>query len=126
MDLRLDKHLDTAYSDMKATRLPLFGGESNILRTLRVFQVDVTKLNDEITHITKFVGDWYLARVYLGARERFHLDHWRSSVEDRLGRLDNLYTVLHGEIFNQRMFWLEILIVIFFIVDLVGIFVFKR
>jgi hypothetical protein len=126
MDLRLDSHLEHAYEDMKITRLRLFGRDSAILDTLRLLQVDVTKLNDEVTHITKFVGDWYLARVYLGARERFHLEHWRSSVEERLGHLDNLYSVVHGEVFNQRMFWLEILIAIFFVVDLVGIFLFKR
>ena len=43
-----------------------------MLRHLRRFRVDVAKLTDEVTHITKFFGDWYLARVYLGARDRFY------------------------------------------------------
>jgi hypothetical protein len=67
-----------------------------------------------------------LARVYLGARERFHLDQWRSSIEERLREIDTLYTVAHNEISNMRMFWLEVIIVVFFAIDLLGIFFFKK
>jgi uncharacterized Rmd1/YagE family protein len=80
--------------------------------------VDVAKLTDEVTHITKFFGDWHLARVYLGARDRFYLDQWRASVEQRLAQLDKLYSVVHTELNEQRMLWLEIIIVIFFAIDL--------
>jgi hypothetical protein len=93
---------------------------------LRQYRVDLTKLADEVTHITKFFGDWHLARVYLAARERFYLDQWRSSVERRLGQLDQLYGVVQSEMYEQRMLWLELLIVIFFAIDLLAIFVFKR
>jgi hypothetical protein len=85
---------------------------------LRRFRVDVAKLADEVTHITKFFGDWYLARVYLGARDRFYLDQWRASVEQRLAQLDKLYSVVHTEVNEQRMLWLEAIIVIFFAIDL--------
>jgi hypothetical protein len=118
MDRRLDKYLDRAYEDLDRRRLPLFGGASKTLQHLRRFRVDVAKLADEVTHITKFFGDWYLARVYLGARDRFYLDHWRSSVDQRLAQLDKLYSVFHGEVNERRMLWLEIIIVVFFALDL--------
>lgn len=127
MDQRLDRYLNKAYEDIQQRRfLRLFGTYTTILSRLRALRVDVTKLNDEVTHITKFFGDWYLARVYLGARERFHLSQWRSSVEERLKQIDALYTVAHTEIINQRMFWLETLIVIFFAIDLLSIFLLKK
>ena len=118
MDRRLDTYLDRAYDDLERRRLPLFGGASKTLRHLRRFRVDVAKLTDEVTHITKFFGDWYLARVYLGARDRFYLDQWRASVEQRLAQLDKLYSVFHTELNEQRMLWLEAIIVIFFAIDL--------
>ncbi|HKW28181.1 MAG TPA: hypothetical protein VJT54_02515 [Verrucomicrobiae bacterium] len=118
MDRRLDAYLDQAYDDLERRRLPLFGRASKTLRHLRRFRVDVAKLADEVTHITKFFGDWHLARVYLGARDRFYLDQWRASVEQRLAQLDKLYSVVHAEVNEQRMLWLEIIIVIFFAVDL--------
>ena len=118
MDRRLDKYLDRAYEDLDRPRLPLIGSVSISLRNLRRFRMDVTKLTDEITHITKFFGDWHLARVYVGARERFYLDQWRASVEQRLAQLDKLYSVVHSEANEQRMLLLEVIVVIFFAVDL--------
>jgi hypothetical protein len=118
MDQRLDKYLDRAYEDLERRGWALFGVANKTLRHLRRFRVDVAKLTDEVTHITKFFGDWHLARVYLGARDRFYLEQWRASVEQRLVQLDKLYSVAHAEVNEQRMLWLEIIIVIFFALDL--------
>lgn len=118
MDRRLDTYLDRAYEDLERRPLPIFGGATKTLRHLRRFRVDVAKLTDEVTHITKFFGDWHLARVYLGARDRFYLDQWRASVEQRLAQVDKLYSVVHAEVNEKRMLWLEIIIVIFFALDL--------
>lgn len=126
MDQRLDRYLNKAYDDIQHRKFKIFGAYYGILRALRTLRVDVTKLNDEVTHITKFFGDWYLARVYMGARERFHLNQWRNSVEERLKQIDALYTVAHTEISNRRMFWLEVLIVVFFAIDLLSIFFWKQ
>jgi len=118
MDRRLDKYLDGAYEDLESRHLPLFGAANKKLQNLRRFRVDVAKLADEVTHITKFFGDWYLARVYLNARDRFYLDQWRASVDQRLVQLDKLYSVVHADVNERRMLWLEVVIVIFFALDL--------
>lgn len=118
MDRKLDRYLDRAYDEVKQRRFGVFGTYSKTLRKLRLFRIDVTKLNDEVTHIGKFFGDWYLARIYLGAGERFYLSQWRASVENRLAQLDDLYTVVNSDINNRRMTWLELLIVVFFAIDL--------
>ena len=83
--------------------------------------MDVTKLADEVTHITKFFGDWYLARVSRGPRGGFHLDQWRASVQERLGQLDGLYGVVQSEQYEHRMLWLELIIVVLFILDLLAL-----
>jgi hypothetical protein len=126
MDQRLDRSLDRAYEDLKRRRFGFWGTYSAALRTLLLFRVDLSKLNDEVAHISKLFGDWYLARVYLGARERFHLNQWRTSVEDRLEHLDHLYSVVNTDINNRRMVWLEALIVIFFAIDLLLIIFLKK
>ncbi len=126
MDLTLDRYLDQAYDHLERSRLTLFGTSARILRRLRAFRVDATKLADEVTHITKFLGDWYLARVYLAARERFYLDQWRGSVEHRLTQLDQLYSVLHGETNERRMLWLEVIIVVLFLIDVAVLFLGKK
>jgi hypothetical protein len=126
MDRTLDRYLDRVYTDLGRRGAGLFGPPGALLRKLRWFRVDLTKLADEVTNITKFVGDWYLARVYLGARERFHLDHWRGSVERRLAQIDELYTVSRTEVFERRLLYLEILMAAFFAIDLIAILWWRR
>ena len=126
MDQRLDRYLDRAYDDLKRRRFGLLGTYTRTLGALRLFRVDVAKLNDEVTHISKFFGDWYLARIYVGAAERFYLNQWRKSVEDRLGQLDQLYTVVNSDVNNRRMVWLEVLVVVFFAIDLIMLAFWRR
>lgn len=126
MDAALDYHLTTAYSLVERRPRFLIGRPAKGLRHLRELRVDLTKLADEVMHITKFLGDWYLARVYLIARERFHLNEWRTSVAQRLGQLDDLYSVVRTEVNERRMLWLEVIIVIFFAIDLLAILVLRR
>lgn len=123
-DAFLDKTLDQAYDDLETygKRLPLFSGPGDILSRLKTALVDLTKFSDELTNITKFFGDYHLARVYLGCRERFHLTEWENSLERKLERLDGLYKRLTDDQNNRRMIVLEALIVLLFIVDLAAIF----
>jgi len=122
MDQTLDRYLNEAYEDLERRgTVTLFGSISAVLRKLRWFRMDLAKLADEVTNITKFVGDWYLARVYLGVRERFHLDAWRNSVEHRLAQLDELYSVAREEVFERRLLWLELLMAFFFAIDIIAI-----
>lgn len=125
MDQILDRYLNRAYEDLEKRGFSLWGRDAAVLRTLRWFRVDLTKLADEVTHNIKFLGDWYLARVYFAAKERFYLDQWRSSLEQRLAQLDRLYSVAHAELYERRMLWLEIVIVVFFAIDLLAIFLKK-
>jgi hypothetical protein len=125
MDQTLDRYLIKAYEDLERRPFALFGVSSWVLRVLRRFRVDVAKLADEVTHITKFFGDWYLLRVYLSARERFNLDQWRGSVEKRLQQLDQLYSVVQADLNDQRMLWLEIIIVVLFGIEIPAILLLK-
>lgn len=125
MDERLDRHVERAYRDLEQPMSVWGRGPTRMLDWLRRFRVDATKLSDEVTHITKFFGDWYLARVYLGAQERFHLPQWRQSIEHRLGQLDEVYKVIQSDVYERRMLWLEIAVVICFLVDLFGLFFWK-
>jgi len=126
MDQRLDRYLERAYQDLERSRRSWFDRSVRSLGRLRRLRMDLTKLTDEVTHITKFFGDWHLARVYVGARERFYLEQWRSSVEQRLAQLDQLYSVSHSEVNEKRMLVLEVIIVVFFAIDLLLLFYGKR
>lgn len=125
MDRRLDMHLERAYRDVERRWSAIFGAPTSVLKWLRRFRVDAAKLTDEVTHITKFFGDWHLARVYLGAADRFHLAQWQKSVQERLSQLDEIYQLIQSDVYERRMLWLEVAIVVLFVIDLVAIFLWK-
>ena len=126
LDAALDRHLDRAY-DHLARRPGLWPGRwAAVLRELRRLRVDASKLADGVTNVTKFVGDWYLARVYLAARERFHLDDWRASVDQRVAQLDRVYELIRGEVSEQRTFALELLVAGLIAVELLLALIIRR
>lgn len=128
LDQRLDAFFLRAYEDldMYFSRPRIFRGPRKIMQALRSIRMDFTKMGEEVTNITKFVGDWYLARVYLGCKDRFHLAHWEASVDQKLNQLDELYSIANAEINNWRMLMLEGVIVGLFLFDLAAIFFLKK
>jgi hypothetical protein len=126
MDRVLDRYLDRAHQDLASPRWWAFGAVAAVLHSLRRLRIDLARLADEVANITKFVGDWHLARVYALTRERFHLDQWRASVGERLSHLDQLYALTRGELHDRRMLWLEVLIVLFFAADLLLILLVRK
>lgn len=126
LDAALDRHLDRAY-DHLARRPGLWPGRwAAVLRDLRRLRVDASRLADGVTNVTKFVGDWYLARVYLAARERFHLDDWRASVDQRVAQLDRVYELIRGEVGERRAFALELLVAALIALELLLALVVRR
>ena len=91
----------------------------NVLRNMREIRIDLTRMNDELSNITKFFGDWHLARIYQNISARFHLSDWSQSIGSKLKTLDNLYEMLNHDRTNRMMLILEVTIVLLFIVDLV-------
>lgn len=119
-DRKLDQVLDKAYDDVEfAARPYAFGARQRVLSGLREIKMDIAKVADEISNITKFFGDWHLARIYMGCAARFHLSEWESTVSQKLRTLDSLYTMLQQDGMNRAMLILETAIVALFVIDLV-------
>jgi len=126
IDRTLDRHLNRAYDELERYYRRIVSLPDKTLSSLRQMQMDLTKMSDDVTNIAKFSGDWYLARVYLACRDRFHVDRWREGVREKLASLDRLYSLAHSEITNRRMLLLEGIIIVLFIIDLLAIVFTKR
>jgi len=128
LDDRLDRLFIKAYEDLerKATAASLIFASDNRLSAIRTIRMDITKMSEELSNITKFVGDWYLARVYLSCKHRFHLGHWETSVDQKLHEIDRLYTLVHQGINEKRMLVLELAIVALFLFEVIATFVFRK
>src|SRR3989442_5043828 len=119
-DRILDDALERSYRDLGEKPLRRRG---DVLRELREIRVDLARLSDELSNITKFFGDWHLARIYENVSARFHLSDWHRTIDEKLKTLDNLYQLLQHDQTNRLMLILEATIVLLFVVDLVLLFV---
>jgi hypothetical protein len=123
-DKLLDDVIESSYRDVAERGR----GRSRraTMKQLAEIRIDLARLSDELSNITKFFGDWHLARVYHGISTRFHLTEWHRTIDEKLKTLDDLYQLLKSDQNNRWMLFLEITIVLLFIVDLAGIFIFKK
>jgi hypothetical protein len=115
-DRILDDSLDRAYRDLASRH---FRGRRPVMRELREIRVDMARLSDELSNITKFFGDWHLARIYENISARFHLADWHRTIDGKLKTLDDLYQLLTHDQTNRWMLILEVTIVLLFIIDLI-------
>ncbi len=115
-DRILDAALDGAYRDLATAGLR---SRAKILRELRELRIDLARFSDELSNVTKFFGDWHLARIYEKIASRFHLGDWHRTLDGKLKTLDDLYQLLKHDQTNRWMLVLEATIVLLFIIDLV-------
>ncbi|HAB19398.1 MAG TPA: hypothetical protein PLX89_19310 [Verrucomicrobiota bacterium] len=122
-DRVLDAALERSYRDLRSAPMRR---RAEVLRDLRELQIDMARFNDELSNITKFFGDWHLARVYEAVAKRFHLSDWHRAVADKLKTLDELHQLLKSDQSNRWMMILEVTIVLLFIIDLAILFIGAR
>ncbi len=118
-DRHLDASLVRSYRDLGANPLRR---RADVLRELRELRIDMARFNDELSNLSKFFGEWHLARVYQSAAARFHIADWHRSVRDKLGTLDDLHQLLKSDQGNRWMMILEVTVVLLFIIDLALLF----
>jgi hypothetical protein len=118
-DRWLDAALERSYRDLSRHSRR---AQAAVVRDLKEIRIDLARVNDELSNITKFFGDWHLARLYESLAARFHLAGWHHSIEEKLRTLDDLYGLLKHDQTNRWMLILEATIVLLFIIDLVILF----
>ncbi len=115
-DRILDNALERSYRDLADRTLR---SRAETLRQLREIRIDMARFNDELSNITKFFGDWHLARIYEKLASRFHLGGWHRNIDGKLKTLADLYQLLKMDQTNRWMMILEGTIILLFIADLI-------
>ena len=114
-DRILDDAVERSYRDLSSRG----SGKMKVQRDLREIRIDLARLQDELSNITKFLGDWHLARIYQGISSRFHLQDWHRTIDEKLKTLDEMYQLLRSDQTTRWMMILEITIVLLFVVDII-------
>jgi hypothetical protein len=122
IDDRLDVRLAAAYrlvQEFGRKWLPFWRSHGRPLRLLGEMKVEANGLFERTINVLKLVGDTYLARVYRLLSGRFHLKEWERVIQRKLDVAEGVYTVLSDQTAHYRAEFLELLVVILILVDIV-------
>lgn len=119
-DAYLDKAIDRAYDDLedlfRRSSFLRSGGEE--VKELAELRMDLSEATFQVDNISKLWGDWFLGKVYRACTRKFELESWRRNVGEKMQDLSEIYQVAQSEFEGRRMFILEVLVVLLFVIDL--------
>ena len=119
----LDRELARVYDYVEKSRpsvlrSPFAGLVRKVVRRF----LELTEVTERASNSIKSVGDFYLARVYQSAIQRFRVPDWRVSVETKLRLVGRAYDVLKGEVEVSRSQLLEFIVVVLILVEMIAAF----
>lgn len=126
IDNRLDERLAAAsrtIGPLARNLLPFWRVHSRPLRALGELKVEADALFERTENVLKLVGDSYLARVYRLVASRFSLTTWEDSIRRKLEVTEGVYQVVSDQSSRFRMEFLEALIVLLIVLEIVLAFV---
>jgi len=89
---------------------------------LNRLRLDVTELTERADNAIKFLSDMFYARAYRVAAARVGAGDYRSLVDQKLHIAGELYEFMVNEFREARGFFLEVLVIVILIIELIPIF----
>ncbi len=89
---------------------------------LNRLRLDVTELTERADNAIKFLSDMFYARAYRMAAGKVGAGDYRSLVDQKLRIAEELYEFMVNEFRESRGFFLEIVVIVILIIELVPIF----
>lgn len=122
-DALFDRELERIYGEVELARRRgtwMFGARYTALaRDVRQRLVELSELTERIGNAVKLLGDFYLARVYVGALHRFQTKSWEEAVLRKQRLLTQVYDLLKGEVETRRAVLLEVTVVVLILFEIV-------
>jgi hypothetical protein len=124
-DNELDRRIDKAYADLKALErvspLSMLLGRriERIALDMARMQAEMLETIDSVRNITKFFGDWTLAKLYAMLANRLYLGEWESSVSRKMATLRSFYEMASDRVAVYRSTLLEALIVLLIVFEII-------
>ncbi len=124
-DELLDKELAGIYAQLQGPvwLQSLFGRRyTRATRHLHALFIDVNELTDRTENALKIAGDVYAARLLALVGLRLGLDHWKTTVREKLKTLDDIYRFAVEQTGMTRGELMELTIVLILVLELFLVF----
>lgn len=89
---------------------------------LNTIRLDYRELSERTENAIKFLSDMFYARVYRLAAARIGVNDYRNLVAEKLTTARELYESMVNEFHQQRAFFLELMVVVILIIEIVFLF----
>jgi hypothetical protein len=89
---------------------------------LNSIRLDIIELTERLDNVIKFVSDMFYARMYRMASARVGVPDYRRLVEQKLQTAGALYEFMVDQFHQARAFFLELLVVIILVIEIVFLF----
>ena len=117
----LERELEKLYQHVEKARPSIIRSPyRGLMRGALRRYMELTEFTERVDNAIKSVGDFYLARVYLSAQQRFRVPEWRESVEGKLRLVARAYELLKGDVEVTRAQALEIIVVLLILVEVIA------
>lgn len=110
------KRLDGKRGIWRRWKLAREAGDLNTIR------LDYRELSERTDNAIKFLSDMFYARAYRLAATRIGVNDYRNLVNDKLSTARELYESMVSEFNETRAFFLEVIVVIILIIEIVFLF----
>ncbi|MBI3823779.1 MAG: hypothetical protein HY289_14005 [Planctomycetes bacterium] len=126
IDNRLDESLQAAsrlIHPLTRSLIPSWRMHERPLHVLGELKVEANGLFERTGNALKLVGDPYLARVYRLVAKRFYIETWIENIQRKLEVAEGIYEVVSHQSASFRAEFLEIVVVILIVIEIVLAFV---
>ena len=91
-------------------------------RKLHTVLLDVTELTEHADNAIKFLSDMFSARLYKLAAAKIGVPDYKTLVTQKLDTAEDLYRYMVDQFNQSRAFFLELMVVIILIIELLYLF----
>jgi hypothetical protein len=119
----LDERLERLYDSLERRRSvwSFFRNDyERVSREAGSLYLEVSDYVERVENSLKFVGDFYLATIFRSAVRRFNLPEWEASLNRKMNALARISEMLQTEVNARRSHWLEVIVVVLILVELLS------
>jgi hypothetical protein len=114
----LDRKLASLYNATKQFGPRIFSSQySKVANEASSLYIEISQTVEKVENSIKVVGDFYYAKIYRAAVEKFRIKDWQGSIDTKLNNLIEVSRVLKSDVDTRRALILEIAVVVLFLIE---------
>ncbi|MCS7123335.1 MAG: hypothetical protein RMJ17_02055 [Candidatus Aenigmarchaeota archaeon] len=118
-DYELDKVFKEVVKKIKVKWYnALFGNIYEKVRKIIEERIEIQETVESTMNLGKFFGDWYYAKVYELIYKELHIEEWRNNLFRKIDYIEEFYKSMDSRINSTRTLFIELGILIIFILDI--------